>query len=85
MSCRQKVKESNYDKAAMEILERNIGNICRRGSVTSNFLTGGDTQMLRQLHSRNLSLPNIHFPNEHINQNYAQKVNQPNQEVGARQ
>ena len=59
------MKESPIDKAAIEILEKNLENIYRRGSVTSTFMNH-EQQMYRQLNQRNLSLPNIHFPYEHI-------------------
>ena len=60
----QHLAENSIDKAAIEIIEKNLQNIYRRGSVTSSFMNP-DSAMHRHLNQRNFSLPNIHVHNSH--------------------
>ena len=55
----QHLNENSIDKAAIEIIEKNLQNIYRRGSVTSSFMNP-DSAMHRHLNQRNFSVPNIH-------------------------
>ena len=59
----QHIAENSIDKAAIELLEKNLQNIYRRGSVTSSFMNP-DSAMYRHLNQRNLSLPNINNPHQ---------------------